>query len=354
MELKDRIAAVRKAAGLTQEQLGELLGVTRQAVSKWESGQTTPDAATIAALCEKLHVSADYVLLGKEPREGQTAAYEPPDTCPCCGRKVSGSICPECGYQLPNHPPRGPQYAVVATRPGFVQSTESSAQLVKYCGFTQEDANNAIAHYVNNQSRILLRRGLVDSAAQYIAAHLDQDFFCPQIVVDCGESEEALLYKPKAFETPSPVKSQEGIGFWGGCCYRCPADPLVLLMMDRSFLRRYAASGAVIAGLYLLNRFLLVPLTSCRLLAWHGADFLAGGLMLCLLNGLLCLTRRRPVERALPASLFLLACGLFWEVVTPLYLLRSVGDLRDVLAVWLGGVALLSLWRVWDRLGPGS
>ena len=86
---------------------------------------------------------------------------------------------------------------------------------VKYCGFTQEDANNAIAHYVNNQSRILLRRGLVDSAAQYIAAHLDQDFFCPQIVVDCGESEEALLYKPKAFETPSPVKSQEGIGFWG-------------------------------------------------------------------------------------------------------------------------------------------
>ena len=104
-------------------------------------------------------------------------------------------------------------------------------------------------------------------------------------------------------------------------------------MMDRSFLRRYAASGAVIAGLYLLNRFLLVPLTSCRLLAWHGADFLAGGLMLCLLNGLLCLTRRRPVERAL---------------------LRSVGDLRVVLAVWLGGVALLSLWRVWDRLGPGS
>ena len=45
MELKDRIAAVRKAAGLTQEQLGELVGVTRQAVIKWESGQTAPDAA---------------------------------------------------------------------------------------------------------------------------------------------------------------------------------------------------------------------------------------------------------------------------------------------------------------------
>ena len=38
MELNDRIAAVRKAAGLTQEQLGELVGVSRQAVSKWEAG----------------------------------------------------------------------------------------------------------------------------------------------------------------------------------------------------------------------------------------------------------------------------------------------------------------------------
>ena len=119
--------------------------------------------------------------------------------------------------------------------------------------------------------------------------------------------------------------------------------------MDRSLLRRYAASGAVIARLYLLNRFLLVPLTGWRLPAWHGADFLAGGLMLCFLNGLLLLARRRPVGRVLPATLFLLACGLFWEVVTPLYLPRSVGDPWDVLAVWLGGMCLLALWRFGDR-----
>lgn len=217
MELKDRIAAVRKAAGLTQEQLGELLGVTRQAVSKWESGQTTPDAATIAALCEKLHVSADYVLLGKEPGEGQSTgpAYELPDTCPCCGRKVSGSICPGCGYHVPNYPPRGARYAVTATRPGFVQSAERSEQLVKYCGFTQEEADSAIAHYVDDQSRILLRRGLDDGAAQYIAAHLDQGFFDPLIVEDRGEADEDLLYKPEAFETPPPAKNSESIDFWG-------------------------------------------------------------------------------------------------------------------------------------------
>lgn len=119
--------------------------------------------------------------------------------------------------------------------------------------------------------------------------------------------------------------------------------------MDRSLPRRYAASGVLIAGLYLLNRFLLVPLTGWRLPAWHGADFLAGGLMLCFLNSLLLLARRRPVERFLPASLFLLGCGLFWEIVTPLYLPRPVGDPWDVLAVWLGGLALLALRRALDR-----
>lgn len=38
VELKERIALARKQAGLSQEQLGEKLGVSRQAVSKWESG----------------------------------------------------------------------------------------------------------------------------------------------------------------------------------------------------------------------------------------------------------------------------------------------------------------------------
>lgn len=40
MELCERIALARKGAGLSQEQLGEKLGVSRQAVSKWESGDS--------------------------------------------------------------------------------------------------------------------------------------------------------------------------------------------------------------------------------------------------------------------------------------------------------------------------
>lgn len=204
MELKDRIAAVRRAAGLTQEQLGELLGVSRQAVSRWESGQTSPDAATLAALCEKLRVSADYVLLGKEPGEGQSSgpAYEPPDTCPCCGRPVEGSICPSCGFTLPTTPPRGPRYAIISESIYF-QNEKAAQQLEHFCGIPLEQAKAILK--AASVTGVLLRRDLTDSAAQYLAAHLSRDLFSPlRIVEDAGEAEDALLDKPSAMTLPPP------------------------------------------------------------------------------------------------------------------------------------------------------
>ena len=62
MELKDRIAAVRKAAGLTQEQLGELLGVTRQAVSKWERGLSYPDVTLLEPLAAALDLTGEELM----------------------------------------------------------------------------------------------------------------------------------------------------------------------------------------------------------------------------------------------------------------------------------------------------
>lgn len=69
MELNERISAARRAAGMSQEQLGEALGVSRQAVSKWESGQTKPDLEAVGKMCELFHLSADYLLLGKEDKK---------------------------------------------------------------------------------------------------------------------------------------------------------------------------------------------------------------------------------------------------------------------------------------------
>lgn len=56
--LSERIAALRKERGLTQEQLGKLVGVSAQAVGKWEKGGA-PDVELLPALAEKLGVSID-------------------------------------------------------------------------------------------------------------------------------------------------------------------------------------------------------------------------------------------------------------------------------------------------------
>ena len=222
MELNERIAAVRKAAGLTQEQLGELVNVSRQAVSKWESGQAVPDALTIAELCRKLHVSADYLLLGTDPDSGAEPGnpdYTFPDTCPCCGHHVEGTLCPVCGYPLPMVPARGPKYAIYSA--GTISKlSDVEADLQKYCGYSQNhDYAKMLAAQCGSSSygsRVLLRRGLTDSAAQYLAAHLRDTFFDLRIVLDEGESDDALLTKKSAMELPpSAHPEKSGLGFWG-------------------------------------------------------------------------------------------------------------------------------------------
>lgn len=97
MTLGERIALARKRAGLSQEQLGEKLGVSRQAVSKWESSQNNPDVAYVAQMCRLLEVSSDWLLLGAE--SAQSAA---PVRCPGCQSIVSGldQFCPACGRKI--------------------------------------------------------------------------------------------------------------------------------------------------------------------------------------------------------------------------------------------------------------
>ena len=59
-----RIAALRKARGLTQEQLAERLHVTRQAVSSWETANSYQDVEMLAALSEALEVSIEELIYG--------------------------------------------------------------------------------------------------------------------------------------------------------------------------------------------------------------------------------------------------------------------------------------------------
>ncbi len=65
VEIGKRIAESRRSVGFTQEELANRLGVTPQALSKWEKGASSPDLEMLTSLCDILEVSADY-LVGKK------------------------------------------------------------------------------------------------------------------------------------------------------------------------------------------------------------------------------------------------------------------------------------------------
>lgn len=67
MNLANRIQHLRRSKGISQEELANKLGVSRQAVSKWESEQTSPDLDKIILLSDFFDVTTDYLLKGIEP-----------------------------------------------------------------------------------------------------------------------------------------------------------------------------------------------------------------------------------------------------------------------------------------------
>ena len=90
MNLSDRIQYLRKVRGISQEGLAEKLGVSRQAVSKWESEQSMPDLDKIISMSDYFAVTTDYLLKGIEPvvqkEEEQSIKH----------RRIASNIC----YQL--------------------------------------------------------------------------------------------------------------------------------------------------------------------------------------------------------------------------------------------------------------
>ena len=67
MNIADRIQNLRKIKGISQEELADKVGVSRQAVSKWESEQSTPDLNKVIIMSEYFEVTTDYILKGIEP-----------------------------------------------------------------------------------------------------------------------------------------------------------------------------------------------------------------------------------------------------------------------------------------------
>lgn len=74
MKLNEKILYCRKRAGLSQEELAERVGVSRQAVSKWEVGDALPELDKLAALAKTFGVTTDWLLSDAEPEETPPAS----------------------------------------------------------------------------------------------------------------------------------------------------------------------------------------------------------------------------------------------------------------------------------------
>lgn len=71
MTTGERIYTARKGAGMTQEELADRLGVSRQAVSKWESDTAFPETDKLIELCKLFSLSADELLLGEKTHSAE-------------------------------------------------------------------------------------------------------------------------------------------------------------------------------------------------------------------------------------------------------------------------------------------
>ena len=84
MKLSEKILYYRKKAGLSQEELAGRVGVSRQAVSKWELGDAAPEVDKLRALAREFGVTVDELLSEEVPREPEQAP--PPRHSPTAGR----------------------------------------------------------------------------------------------------------------------------------------------------------------------------------------------------------------------------------------------------------------------------
>lgn len=77
MKLGNKLLTLRKQKGLSQEEVADILGVSRQTISKWETDQSTPDFDKIIPLCDLYEITTDELLKGKKEENGFTPSDEP-------------------------------------------------------------------------------------------------------------------------------------------------------------------------------------------------------------------------------------------------------------------------------------
>lgn len=140
MTFGEKIYTLRKEKGLTQEKLAEQIEVSRQAVSRWEAGETMPDTETLIRICECLNVSSDYLIREDCQSDNnitivKRVSTEPDEICP---KKAKLHLISAIGFFI----------AFICVVIGIMTTGTTSAQLAVFCFCAVLSAVNAVLQFI--------------------------------------------------------------------------------------------------------------------------------------------------------------------------------------------------------------
>ena len=75
MTFAEKLTQLRKRESYTQEELADILQVSRQAISRWEMGSAVPDSSNLLRISKLFKVSADYLLYGRQDGVSESMIY---------------------------------------------------------------------------------------------------------------------------------------------------------------------------------------------------------------------------------------------------------------------------------------
>ena len=218
MDFRENLTRLRFEKHLTQAELAEKIGVNLDVVVQWENGDSELPIQDLISISDALGVSVDE-LLGKTETAAESSAEADTEStgesehCPCCGREVKGSLCLACEFPMTGYQDKGPRYAMISIAENGADFYDSKAELIKYCGITDEEKINRL---YDTTKRQVLKRNLSDVAVRWIAARINPKLFSLHIVEDQGEPDEKLILKEDVMGIPTYVyKKDNSIGVGG-------------------------------------------------------------------------------------------------------------------------------------------
>ncbi|MCR4779658.1 MAG: helix-turn-helix domain-containing protein [Ruminiclostridium sp.] len=99
MEFNSELQRLRKQKGLSQEELGEQLGVSRQTISKWENGTAYPDMLNLMTISDFFGVTADELINGRKPENEPEPEPEPEPAAESPDAKITQNPGFHCEYK---------------------------------------------------------------------------------------------------------------------------------------------------------------------------------------------------------------------------------------------------------------